>query len=523
MNTIAAGGGGGDRRSVVVELPLGDSAAAFDLEKAVCSHGLFMMAPNHWDPLSKTLQRPLRLDYRNDSLHLRVFGTDYLSPRHQLSLQDQVRRMLRLSEAEERSVRGFQDMYDGAKERGFGRVFRSPTLFEDMVKWGRTLSMAKALCELQLELQCPSPNVLGAETKLCSPTKAESEHFSPKTPAVKELKKKLRAKNTSTSSTNKIAEATDYTETSDYLHESENMSPDLLSSDQVEDLHKKGDSGWTSSETHNVDSCSLSNLQPSVGTEVYVHNSIGNFPSPRELSSLDENFLAKRCNLGYRASRILSLARSIVDGRIQLIHLEEACSTPSLANYSELADQLKKIDGFGPYTCANVLMCMGSEMYAFELYLREKELMWHRSEVWSFYEETFGKLSEMPHSDYKLITAANMRPIKSSKSKRLNTAPRAQLPKMGALRVSKAEAYSETFGCGFANRRRSRQSECSPDGSKESTALYSYSSPVINSAAIIQFGRSTVSIIEIRQKSASEEEPFKLRAMRTRQEQELIQ
>ncbi|KAK2993635.1 hypothetical protein RJ640_019275 [Escallonia rubra] len=473
MNTIAAGGGGGDRRSVVVELPLGDSAAAFDLEKAVCSHGLFMMAPNHWDPLSKTLQRPLRLDYRNDSssltvrishrpdspssLHLRVFGTDYLSPRHQLSLQDQVRRMLRLSEAEERSVRGFQDMYDGAKERGFGRVFRSPTLFEDMVKcmllcncqWGRTLSMAKALCELQLELQCPSPNVLGAETKLCSPTKAESEHFSPKTPAVKELKKKLRAKNTSTSSTNKIAEATDYTETSDYLHESENMSPDLLSSDQVEDLHKKGDSGWTSSETHNVDSCSLSNLQPSVGTEVYVHNSIGNFPSPRELSSLDENFLAKRCNLGYRASRILSLARSIVDGRIQLIHLEEACSTPSLANYSELADQLKKIDGFGPYTCANVLMCMGyyhvipsdsetmrhikqvhffvvfslflfsSEMYAFELYLREKELMWHRSEVWSFYEETFGKLSEMPHSDYKLITAANMRPIKSSKSKRL--------------------------------------------------------------------------------------------------------
>lgn len=32
-----------------------------------------------------------------------------------------------------------------------------------------------------------------------------------------------------------------------------------------------------------------------------------------------------------------------------------------------------------------------------------------RSEVWYFYEKRFGKLSEMPHSNYKLITASNMR------------------------------------------------------------------------------------------------------------------
>lgn len=38
--------------------------------------------------------------------------------------------------------------------------------------------------------------------------------------------------------------------------------------------------------------------------------------------------------------------------------------------------------------------------------------------MWQFYEEWFGKLSEMPHSDYKNITAANMRP-KSDKSKRI--------------------------------------------------------------------------------------------------------
>ena len=32
-----------------------------------------------------------------------------------------------------------------------------------------------------------------------------------------------------------------------------------------------------------------------------------------------------------------------------------------------------------------------------------------RSEVWDFYERRFGKMNEMPYSDYKLITASNMR------------------------------------------------------------------------------------------------------------------
>lgn len=96
-------------RSVVVELPLEDGngyCASFDLEKAVCSHGLFMMAPNRWDTLSKTLERPLRLsenindddheqsvlvqitqpsDYPH-SLLLRVLDTDSLSTIHQRSL-----------------------------------------------------------------------------------------------------------------------------------------------------------------------------------------------------------------------------------------------------------------------------------------------------------------------------------------------------------------------------------------------------------------------------------------------------
>ncbi|PWA29233.1 DNA glycosylase [Artemisia annua] len=86
---------------------------------------------------------------------------------------------------------------------------------------------------------------------------------------------------------------------------------------------------------------------------------MGNFPSPKELATLDENFLAKRCNLGYRASRILRLAQGVVEGRIDLRQIEEDSREASLSNYMKLNEQLGEIYGFGPFTRANVLMCLG--------------------------------------------------------------------------------------------------------------------------------------------------------------------
>jgi hypothetical protein len=41
-----------------------------------------------------------------------------------------------------------------------------------------------------------------------------------------------------------------------------------------------------------------------------------------------------------------------------------------------------------------------------------------RAELWRFYEKRFGKLSEIPTSDYKLITASNMRSKGGQKNKR---------------------------------------------------------------------------------------------------------
>ncbi|GFP95052.1 hypothetical protein PHJA_001649600 [Phtheirospermum japonicum] len=434
--------------SVLVELPLGDAAPTFSLVKAVCSHGLFMMAPNHWDPHSKTLRRPLRLDLDDEetslmvhishpshsihALHLRVFGTRAISPQQQQSLLSQVRRMLRLSEEENERVIEFHKVHEEAKEMGFGRMFRSPTLFEDIIKcmllcncqWSRTLNMAQALCELQAELHNPSSNAMAESATNSSCLKTEINNFAPKTPMGKESKSRrkpgVRNKKCSKILANKYAESLAAVETETKIDNPEklDLNPTLQSRDLKEACFE-GCPGPT----------------------------IGNFPSPTELAKLDEDFLARRCNLGYRARRVINFAREVVEGRFQLCELECACDTVSLFDYDKLNEKLRSIDGLGPYTCANVLMCMGyyhvvpsdsetirhlkqvhakrSTMQTVQGDIEEIygkyapfQFLAYWSEMWRFYEERFGKLSEVAHSSYRLITAANMKP-KTVRSKKI--------------------------------------------------------------------------------------------------------
>lgn len=46
----------------------------------------------------------------------------------------QVKRMLRLGEEEEAAVQAFHRVHPEARRSGWGRVFRSPTVFEDCIK-----------------------------------------------------------------------------------------------------------------------------------------------------------------------------------------------------------------------------------------------------------------------------------------------------------------------------------------------------------------------------------------------------
>lgn len=440
---------------VELELPLcapSPGAAPFNLEAAVCSHGLFMMAPNRWDPASRALLRPLRLASDrsaslltrvsrhparpSDALLVSVLGADALSPLDQDSILEQVRRMLRLSEEDGRVVGEFQAMHAAAREAGFGRIFRSPTLFEDMAKcillcncqWTRTLSMATALCELQLELKCSSG----------------TEDFLSRTPPIRERKRK-RSNKRSVHVKLETKFAEDKLECLVDPRKASGTSNDMAHLETDENL-----SSLPSVASEIGSACgSLDPSEHSLSNAPCFEDCIGDFPTPEELANLDEDFLAKRCNLGYRAKRIVMLAQSIVEGKLCLPKLEEIrkMSVPAVkglstipSTYERLNEELSTIFGFGPFTRANVLMCMGfshtipadaetirhlKQIHKIESTISSVHEELHKIygkyapfqflaywfELWDFYDKQFGKISEMEPSNYRLFTAGYLKKV----------------------------------------------------------------------------------------------------------------
>lgn len=82
-------------------------------------------------------------------------------------------------------------------------------------------------------------------------------------------------------------------------------------------------------------------------------NSLGNFPTSKQIASLNEHVLKKRCKLGYRARTILQFAKNIELGKININEYEEHVS------WKPLYKALKKNRGFGPFVCANIMFCIG--------------------------------------------------------------------------------------------------------------------------------------------------------------------
>ncbi|TXG53533.1 hypothetical protein EZV62_018789 [Acer yangbiense] len=368
-----------------------------------------------------------------NSLHVKVYNTGsvLLSSKEQETLLGQVARMLRLSETDERNVREFERIVSQESEesdymKNFGgRVFRSPTLFEDMVK-----------CILLLGVAALFVRYSDAE-------KIETENFIPITPVGKESKRKVKMSKVSTNLTSKIARIEAGSE--------EYMKLDCVGATK-HDVNESSFQINIEDDLHTLNELSTVR-SASEGRESYACDRIGNFPSPRELANLDRRFLAKRCGLGCRAGRILKLAQAIVEGRIQLKQLEEICNEASLTSYDKLSEQLSKIDGFGPFTCANVLVCMGfyhvipsdsetirhlKQVHARKSTVKTIQIDVERihrncivsqlvrsfcliligSELWHLYEQRFGKLSKMPYANYKLITASNMITNRSRKVKK---------------------------------------------------------------------------------------------------------
>ena len=137
----------------------------FDLPRTACSYGYFLLAPNFWDPRERTLARPLRLrdgspvnavirQARSASGGLRVELDAPARGAERTFVLGQVRRMLRLDEDAGPWRRALRRVDPQLAEVAADRMFRSPTLFEDLIKtvtscnvnWPNTRTMNRQLC-----------------------------------------------------------------------------------------------------------------------------------------------------------------------------------------------------------------------------------------------------------------------------------------------------------------------------------------------------------------------------------------
>jgi 3-methyladenine DNA glycosylase/8-oxoguanine DNA glycosylase len=151
----------------------------FDLQSAVCSYGYFILAPNRWDAGSRTFTRPLHgkrgravrvtiSQPGSNKRTLRLACDKRLDTAERSAIKAQVRRMLRVDE----DLAGWFKLHPIARRKKFGRLFCSPTLFEDIVKtitgcnvtWSNTVRMNERLCEKVGRGVFPTPAQLAAVT-----------------------------------------------------------------------------------------------------------------------------------------------------------------------------------------------------------------------------------------------------------------------------------------------------------------------------------------------------------------------
>ena len=142
--------------------------ADFHLPRDLCSYGYFLLAPNHWDVDTHVFHRVLTLSdgAADRAVHLqitqpsagaplRVRADRALSSAERTRVRAQLTRMLRLDESAA-TLAEFHALDPRFAPAGRGRLFRSPTLFEDIIKtvtscnvtWPGTVIMNRRFCEV---------------------------------------------------------------------------------------------------------------------------------------------------------------------------------------------------------------------------------------------------------------------------------------------------------------------------------------------------------------------------------------
>lgn len=162
------------------------------LYRDVCSYGYFLLEPGHWDPNCYVYRRVLSLDSgpvraiitqgpadpaevktartQKRGVPLVVTLSRQLSPADEAQARAQLARMLNLAD-DHLTLRAFHKLDPRWKRSGRGRLMRSPTLFEDVIKtvtscnvaWPSTIKMNQRLCEVVgVDRAFPRPEELAA-------------------------------------------------------------------------------------------------------------------------------------------------------------------------------------------------------------------------------------------------------------------------------------------------------------------------------------------------------------------------
>lgn len=139
--------------------------ADYDLPRDACSYGYFVLAPNYWDVKGQALWRVFDLGRRavlakatqpkGAGTSLTIWTGEKLAKPEAAALRIQLSRMLRLDE-DAAHIAKFHTLDPRFACNGRGRLFRSPTLFEDVIKtvtscnvtWPSTMQMNRRLCEV---------------------------------------------------------------------------------------------------------------------------------------------------------------------------------------------------------------------------------------------------------------------------------------------------------------------------------------------------------------------------------------
>lgn len=137
----------------------------FNFESAVKSHGWWMLSPNYWDEKTQIFYRPLRLSnaknvfvsisYDDDHLSIKNESSVILDEKDKKEIIEDISWMFRLQENFEpfySMSQKYEELLHLSDERK-GRLLRSPTLFEDIIKvilttntrWQHTINMTNNL------------------------------------------------------------------------------------------------------------------------------------------------------------------------------------------------------------------------------------------------------------------------------------------------------------------------------------------------------------------------------------------